>query len=406
MKRTLTAAFLALSLISTLFLVPAHAAPKAISVTLNGTPVPYNQNYGYPFLDAAGRTQVPFRLTLEQFGCTVSWEDSTRTAIAQKDSTTVKVPLDQYYILVNGTKVKTDTCAVLVGSRTYLPIRAVLEAFGATVRWDDVNRCVVVTDGDQPPVKVHFIDVGQGDAALIDCGTVEVLIDGGNNKYGAKVSSYLAPYVDGKLDYIIATHPHADHVGGLDTVLKAYAVGEVIDSGYKATSATYKDYLAAAKNEPSCTFSYDENRILSLNANTKLSVIETGDSWTESNDSSVVCQLICGNTSVLFTGDMSQEVEKKTLSLFGDIDVLKVGHHGSATSSCSAFLDVIQPEAAVCSYGIGNTYHHPTSSALARLFQRGIAVYGTGKSGDIVLTIDGQGYRFNTTDALTYADAG
>lgn len=405
MKRSLTTAFLALSLLTTLFLVPANASAKTVSVTLNGTPIAYDSNYGYPFLDNVGRTQVPFRLTLEQFGCSVSWDKKTSTAIAQKEGTTVKVPLGQYYIVANGKKVPTDTCAVLVGGRTYLPIRAVLEAFGASVSWDNVNQCVVVTTG-LAPVRVHFIDVGQGDAALIDCGTIEVLIDGGDNNAGPKVCSYLAPYVDGKLDYIIATHPHADHVGGLDTVLKTYDVGEVIDSGRTATSATYKDYLAAAQAEPNCTFSFDENRVLSLRSDTKLFILETGDTWSETNDISVISQLVCGNISVLFTGDMSQEVEKKTLSLFGDVDVLKVGHHGSATSSCNEFLTVVKPEAAVCSYGIGNTYHHPTSSALSRLFNHGTTVYGTGKSGDIVLTTNGHSYSFNTADALTYGDAG
>lgn len=396
---------LALALLVTLFVLPAGAAGGTIGVTIDGSAVPFDSDYGYPFIDQAGRTQVPFRLTMETFGCAVSWEESSRTAIAQKDGTTVRVPIGKSYIVVNGKQVTIDTAALISGGRTYLPIRAVLEAFGAYVSWDSAQRQVVVQTGSSL-VRVHFIDVGQGDATLIDCGTTEVLIDGGDNKAGAGLVAYLTPYIDGKLDYIIATHPDADHVGGLDDVLAAFDVGEVIDSGRAATSATYKDYLSAAQSEPGCTFSYDEDRIIPLSSTTALTVIETGDSWSTANDSSVVAQLTSGNVRVLFTGDMSQTVESACLALFEDVDVLKVGHHGSATSTSAAFLKVVKPEYAVVSYKVGNSYHHPTSSALSRLLSQGVTVYGTGKSGTIVLTIQGDTYSFSTSQALTLADAG
>ena len=217
--------------------------------------------------------------------------------------------------------------------------------------------------------------------------------------------AYLAPYVDGALDYVIATHPDADHIGGLDDVLEAYQVGEVIDSGRASDTKTYADYWAAVQAE-GCTLSYDTDRIIPLSGNTVLSILETGDDWADSNDCSVVAQLTCGNVQVLFTGDMTQEVEEASLSLFGDIDVLKVGHHGSASSTSPAFLDVVQPECAVVSYGLDNRYGHPTTQVLQRLLGRGIPVYGTGKSGPIVLTTDGYSYSFNTTVTLSLRDAG
>ena len=103
---------------------------------------------------------------------------------------------------------------------------------------------------------------------------------------------------------------------------------------------------------------------------------------------------------------MSQQVETKLLPLFGDIDVLKVSHHGSDTASCAEFLSVVKPEYAVISYGLVNAYHHPAGETLQRLFDVGATVYGTGKSGSIVLTTDGWTYSFNTSQALTAADAG
>lgn len=385
--------------------IPTLAA-DSVSVIIDGRAVHYGQDSGAPFIDSAGRTQVPFRATMEAFGCTVDWEEAQRTAVARKGDTTVRVPIGKPYIGVNGERLNIDTSAVIRDNRTYLPIRAVLESFGAQVSWDGQRRQVVVSTQSVGEVKIHFIDVGQGDATLIDCGEVEVLIDGGDNRAGATVVDYIRPFVDGPLDYVIATHPDADHIGGLDDVLNAYDVGEVIDSGRSTSSATYRDYITAAQSEPGCTFSYDENRTISLGSGTVLSILETGDDWKSANDSSVVAQLVCGNVQVLFTGDMSQTVEEKCLNLFGDIDVLKVGHHGSATSSSAAFLSVVKPEYAVASYKVGNTYHHPTAEAIQRLTDLGCTVYGTGKSGTIVMTTDGNTYSFNTDQALTLADAG
>ncbi len=214
---------------------------------------------------------------MEVFGCTVSWDNPSRTAWAEKDGVQVAVPIGQPWMTVNGHRVALDTAAQIRDNRTYLPIRPVLEAFGAYVTWDGAARQVVVTTG-AALVRVHFLDVGQGDAALIDCGATEVLIDGGDNGAGAAVAAYLAAYVDGPLDYLIATHPDADHIGGLDEVLAAYPVGEVIDSGRTSDTKTYADYWAAVQAE-GCTLSYDEDRILPLSDNTVLSLLETGDAW-------------------------------------------------------------------------------------------------------------------------------
>ena len=400
--KRLASLLVAVPLILSLLAVPAGAA-GAVGVTIDGTPVRFTGDYGAPFLDSAGRTQVPFRRTLETFGCTVSWDNPSRTAWAEKDGVQVAVPIGQPWMTVNGHRVDLDTAAQIRDNRTYLPIRPVLEAFGAYVTWDGEARQVVVTTG-AALVRVHFLDVGQGDAALIDCGTTEVLIDGGDNGAGAAVAAYMAAYVDGPQDYHIATHPDADHIGGLDEVLAAYPVGEFIDSGRTSDTKTYADYWAAVQAE-GCTLSYDEDRILPLSDNTVLSLLETGDAWGDSNACSVVAQLTCGNVQVLFTGDMTAQVEAAALPLFGDIDVLKVAHHGSASSTSQAFLDVVRPECAVISYGQGNRYGHPTAQVLQRLLGQGISVYGTGKSGPIVLTTDGTTYSFNTSVTLTAHDA-
>ncbi|MBR3751514.1 MAG: MBL fold metallo-hydrolase [Ruminiclostridium sp.] len=396
---------LPLLLALTLCLPVAAGATQTVGVTLDGQAVAFDETYGYPFIDSAGRTQVPFRVTLETFGCTVDWNNDTRTAWAEKDGVVVEVPIGQAYILVNGRQVPIDTTSLIQGDRTYLPIRAVLEAFGAYVTWNNDTRQVVATTG-LPLVRVHFIEVGQGDAALIDAGELEVLIDAGTNKAGPRLVEYLTGHVDGILDYVIATHPDHDHIGGLDDVLTAFQVGEIIDSGYPNTTQSWVDYWAAVEAEPDCLLSFDEDRVIPLNETAYLEIIETGDHWTASNDMSVIAQLVCGEVEVLFTGDMTATAERESLSLFRDVDVLKIGHHGSKTSTSQEFLEVIRPEYAVAPYKQGNSYGHPTAVVLQRLFDMGTTVYGTGKSGNVVLTTNGLDYSFNTTNALTIHDAG
>ncbi len=396
---------LPLLLALSLCLPVAAGATQTVGVTIDGQAVAFDDTYGYPFIDSAGRTQVPFRVTLETFGCTVDWNNDTRTAWAEKDGVVVEVPIGQAYILVNGRQVPIDTTSLIQGDRTYLPIRAVLEAFGAYVTWNNDTRQVVATTG-LPLVRVHFIEVGQGDATLIDAGELEILIDGGTNKAGPRLVEYLTGHVDGILDYVIATHPDHDHIGGLDDVLTAFQVGEIIDSGYPNTTQSWVDYWAAVEAEPDCLLSFDEDRVIPLNETAYLEIIETGDHWTASNDMSVIAQLVCGEVEVLFTGDMTATAERESLALFRDVDVLKVGHHGSKSSTSQEFLEVIRPEYAVASYKTGNSYGHPTAVVLQRLFDFGTTVYGTGKSGNVVLTTNGLDYSFNTTNSLTLADAG
>ena len=161
------AAVLSFALVLALLVLPAGAAGE-IGVTIAGTSVLYDEGYGRPFLDSAGRTQVPFRLTMESFGCAVYWNNETRTAVAEKDGTRVEVPIGAPYLLVDGKRVEMDTTAQIVDTRTYLPIRPVMEAFGAYVTWDNANRLVVIKTGSSL-LRVHFLDVGQGDCILIDC---------------------------------------------------------------------------------------------------------------------------------------------------------------------------------------------------------------------------------------------
>lgn len=394
-----------LSLVMVLSLIPVSASAASVGVIINGKAVTFTTDSGAPFIDSASRTQVPLRATMEAYGCEVGWDNSTRTAIVEKDGTTVKVPIGASYILVNGNKITNDTAAIIKDNRTYLPIRAVLEAFGGYVTWNASKNSVEV-DSTAQLLKVHFIDVGQADAALIDIGETEILIDAGNNGDGQTVVNYIKPYVDGSLDCIVATHPDADHIGGMDTVLAAYDVAIAIDAGITSSSATFNDYQSALLAE-GCDYYEDDTKTFTLGyEGATIDIIETGDGWDDTNDCSVVVQLNYGDTSVLFTGDMGSDVEADNLNQFEDIDVLKVGHHGSKYSSSASFLNKVKPEYAIVSAAKGNSYSHPHTETLQRLFAVGAKVLGTHKSGTIMLSTNGKAYNLNKSNYLTLADAG
>ncbi|NCC17043.1 MAG: MBL fold metallo-hydrolase [Clostridia bacterium] len=383
-----------------------YAYSSTTSIYIGSEKVPFSAQSGYPFTDAQGRMQVPLRAAMDAYGCKTTWSEAEKTVTLTKGDATVKVPIGKTYILINGAQKTTDTAALVKDGRTYLPIRPVLEAFGATVRWDEKKNAVMITQNANGELTVHFIDVGQGDSILIDNQDFEVLIDGGNNKDGQNVVAYLKDYVDGPLDLMIGTHPDADHIGGLDDVMEAYAVSEIIDSGAAKETKTYQEYWQAVQDEPNCNLLYDEDMTLDLGNGATLKIIETGDNYKDANDNSVVAQLNYGEISVLLAGDMEQEAESASLSKFGKVTVLKAGHHGSKTSSSQSLLNILQSEYVIISAGKGNSYGHPHKAVLERYFNSGATVYGTFRSGTIMMMTNGSTLSFNTNDPVVLGDAG
>ncbi|MFC2079527.1 MBL fold metallo-hydrolase [Candidatus Bipolaricaulota bacterium] len=236
-------------------------------------------------------------------------------------------------------------------------------------------------------LDVYFIDVGQGDAILIDYGEFEMLIDGGPD--GSCVP-FIQEYVDGSLEVVVATHPHSDHIGGLDDVLRAFDVLEVVTNGATATTNAYANFAAAVAVER-CTSTIARRNDLITLGDLDLQVLHPHELVGDANDDSIVLLLSYGDVGFLFTGDITCDVEEELLreACLSDIDVLKVAHHGSAYGTCEAFLEVTKPEIAVYSAGVGNRYEHPADSTLSRLVGAGALILGTDKQGNIAISTTG-----------------
>lgn len=246
-------------------------------------------------------------------------------------------------------------------------------------------------------LEVHFIDIGQGDATLIVYDDFHILIDGGNNGTEEKLLDYLDKQQVDDIEILVATHPDADHIGGLAEVIDHYDVHLIIDSGESHSSQTYKNYYEAVKRQQARGAIYleDADFIFPLSEQITFEIIETGDDNGDRNNNSVVAKLSYSEIDFLFTGDMESKTEQKILDRQLEAEILKAGHHGSKTSSSNEFLDVVKPETVIISAGLNNSYGHPHRPLIDRLKHYTDDIYVTYEKGHIVITTDGTDYSLD-----------
>lgn len=244
-------------------------------------------------------------------------------------------------------------------------------------------------------LTVHFIDVGQADCALIECDSSFMLIDGGNVDDGSLVVSYLDQMGVEKLDAVVCTHVHEDHVGGLAAVLSVFPTDRVYSPTTTYASWCFDDFMYYVNQQdltvtppvPGDSFYLGEALVTTLGP---------VKDYAETNDTSIVMKVEYGATSFLFTGDMERQAENDMLDAGMDVkaDVLKVGHHGSNTSTGYRFLNEVDPDYAVISCGVDNSYGHPHREPMSRLRQQGGTIFRTDLMGTIVARSDGKVITF------------
>lgn len=250
-------------------------------------------------------------------------------------------------------------------------------------------------------LKIYFIDVGQADSILIENNGEYMLIDAGNNEDGKKLVSYLHSLGISNFAYVIGTHAHEDHIGGMDDVIKEFSIGTFYMPDVVTTTRTFEEVLDALEAKKIAYETPDVDSTFSF-ADCKVQVLYVGgDSKKDLNDTSIVLKIIYGKDSFLLMGDATNKIEKHILNKDLKSDVLKIGHHGSAHSTSLDFLDKVDPEYAIIEVGVNNPYHHPTKSTLKKLNERGIKIYRTDEDGTIILTSDGTNINFETVKTDT-----
>lgn len=273
--------------------------------------------------------------------------------------------------------------------KAFLMLLVLVSGLTAVVSWS-----FLLLEAKDPELKVVFLDVGQGDAIFIQAPNgSQVLIDGGLTSDVLRELSKVMPFWDRTIDLVVATHPHADHIGGLIDVFERFEVAHILETAIKEDTPVVKAYERAVKNESAEQVPRERGTKIILDSNVVLTILSREVvAASDPNDASIVLRLDYGETSFLFTGDATKFVEEELLQFYKalDIDVLKVGHHGSNTSTSSAFVSATSPDIAVISVGANNSYGHPTQNVLETLAAQSVEVLRTDELGTIQLVSDGR----------------
>ena len=238
-------------------------------------------------------------------------------------------------------------------------------------------------------IQITYLDVGQADCTLIRYKNNNILIDAGNNEDGEKIVSYLKEQGINNFKYVIGTHAHEDHIGGMDEIIDNFKINHFYMPDVITTTKTFEDILDSLENN---NVKFETPKIgenIKID-DMKLQILYVGRDKEDLNDTSIITRIVFKNTSYIFMGDASSKVENQLLDKDIESDVLKVGHHGSQYSSSAKFLKTVNPKYAIIQVGKNNTYNHPKKIVLDKLNKMNVQIYRTDKDGTIILTSDGK----------------
>lgn len=255
-------------------------------------------------------------------------------------------------------------------------------------------------------LQIHFINVGQADSILVIVPNGQsILIDGGNSADGQEVVSYLKSQGVKELTAVVATHPHEDHIGGLDTILHSFPPKQVYMTNGTSNTRTFEDFITAVNASGAKKIRAKAEVTLDVPGISGTFLAPISDQYEDLNNYSTVLKITFGKVSFLLTGDAEDVSEAEMLKRGQDLKatVLKVGHHGSASSTTSAFLKAVSPKYAVIPVGVNNDYGHPAQETLNKLVNAGVQVYRTDLGGTVVATSDGEAVTLTASNPSSTA---
>ena len=262
---------------------------------------------------------------------------------------------------------------------------------------NEETKEAVVVEGK---LEMHAIDVGQGDSILLLQNNKVMLVDSGPRASGKKVVEYLQNLGIKKIDILVGTHPHEDHIGGMAEVINNFDIGVLYTPNYDDTNITttyYMKFLDAVHTK-NVKWQYKKAKDkFKLGDASVLVLAPQNNYYEEVNNYSLVLKVTFGEVDIMLTGDAEELIENEIMENNKNIEceILKLGHHGSSTSSTEKFLKAVNPNYAIISAGVANDYHHPHPSIVNRLKKLKIVLYRTDEQGDIVMTTDGENIEFN-----------
>lgn len=280
--------------------------------------------------------------------------------------------------------------------KTHIPYPALVLLTFLLLAGNAAAYALALRHDTAPTLTVSFLDVGQGDSILVKGPTgIQMLIDGGKDRSAIRALPKVMGPLDRTIDLMVATHPDADHIGGLPDVLARYQVAHLLSSGRETDSSFLERLEAASASERGMTQAVARRGMrIHLGGGAYADVLHPEDNVSklpDTNDASVVMRLVYGDTEFMLTGDAPSWVEDRLVKGYGDglrSDVLKAGHHGSKTSTDASFLSAVDPDVVVISAGKDNSYGHPNAEVLERIRDSGAAAISTIESGTITFVSD------------------
>lgn len=280
------------------------------------------------------------------------------------------------------------------------------ETFGLMYEdaYDNINTTISNKkesfNNSKETLKVYYIDVGQADAIMIENENEFMVIDGGNNNDGPLLVKYYQSLGITDFKYVIGTHPHEDHIGGLDDIIDNFNVGTIYIPDAITTTQTFEDLLDAIERK-NMTYEVPNIDNTFTLGDATLKIIYTGTDTTDLNNTSIVLKMTYGKDTFLFTGDANDTTEKKILNKDIEAEVLKVGHHGSKYSSTTEFLKKVNPKYAIISVGKNNNYGHPAINTISKLNKLNIETHRTDEEGTIIIESNGNGIKISSEQTNT-----
>lgn len=363
------------------------------------------------------RTLVPIRAITEVFGGNAAWDEASQTVTLSYGGKEIRLAINSTDVYINGELHSFDTAPQIIGGRTMVPVRLVADGFDFSIGWNGELAAISIanypngtnialpaewqkkqTVPDSGLLRVHFIDVGQGDSIFAELPNGEtLLIDGG--PYDVTAADYISSLGYSHINYVVATHPDADHITGLIQVLEKMTVDIFYIPEKEHTTQAFEQLLnAVTANGCNAVYARAGGRIIDADI-LSLSFIAPVNESDDNNSMSAVVRLVYKNNSFLFTGDADFAEESDILASGCEVkaDVLKVGHHGSETSTSEEFLGRVNPQYAVISVG-KNSYGHPTERVLSLLEQNNVTIFRTDEVGTIMFDCDGSNYTIRVYD--------
>ncbi len=358
-----------------------------ISVYINGTLLQTD----VPPMIVEGRTLLPLRAVAESIGMAVEWNGETQEVRLTKDNSVITLTIGNSRAVVGGNLIYCEVPPRIFSGRTLVPVRFIAESFGLLVNWDSSERAVYIIAPGENCMAVHFLDVGQGDCSIIQLPDGKnIIIDAGEPASEKDIIEYAEKLGIVRFDYVIATHLHSDHIGGLGAIVEMYEIGEIYMPGVEASTKVYENLMNCINEKGSKVTRAGAGMTMIDEAGLRAEfVAPVSEKYAEMNNYSLVLLLSYGDMDFLFTGD-AEKLSEKEIREDIDSEVLKVGHHGADTSSAQEFVDRVTPEYSVISVGEGNSYGHPDAETVERLENAESVIYRTDKHGDIVFVTEGK----------------